>query len=151
MPGTQRIQPLLFFKAFTMPITAKTKARMRLSDSDKPKITLYPPNANANAFIRFMTNESRRKISEIMPLRFCLFFRMFIVCPPCVSPIVSHFARSLQGGRECDLLKVIVALLRPAKPQFFRVYVFRAVNVFPFISRHFLISFCLHLCRTSSY
>lgn len=97
MPGTQRIQPLLFFKAFTMPITAKTKARMRLSDSDKTKITLYPPNANA--FISFMTNESRRKISEIMPLRFCLFFRMFIVCPPCVSPIVSHFAWSLQGGR----------------------------------------------------
>lgn len=109
MPGTQRIQPLLFFKAFTMPITAKTKARMRLSDLDKPKITLYPPNANANTFIRFMTNESRRKISEIMPLRFCLFFRMFIVCPPCVSPIVSHFARSTTGRAGAFSLKAIKA------------------------------------------
>ena len=79
-------------------MSAKTKARKRQSVSSRTKVA--EPEADiVIAFTTNKTNESKSKISEITPLRFCLFFRMFIVCPPCVSSIVPHSVRSLQGER----------------------------------------------------
>ena len=72
-----------------MPMSAKTKARKKQSVSSRTKVAEPEPEADiVIAFTTNKTNESKSKISEIMPLRFCLFFRMFIVCPPCVSSLI---------------------------------------------------------------